>query len=59
MSKSSWLFLCMTLISTAFGLQASAQEGRITAYVASAVFALLLVITLIVGRRIKFDPVLR
>ncbi|WP_231422924.1 PA3371 family protein [Pseudomonas sp. Leaf59] len=59
MSKSSWLFLCLTLISVAFGLQASAQEGQITAFIASAVFAVLLVLTLIVGRRIKFDPVLR
>ncbi|WP_338478239.1 PA3371 family protein [Pseudomonas trivialis] len=59
MSKSSWLFLCLTLISAAFGLQASAQGGQITAYIASAVFAVLLVLTLIVGRRIKFDPVLR
>ncbi|KRP57899.1 PA3371 family protein [Pseudomonas trivialis] len=59
MSKSSWLFLCLTLLSAAFGVHVSSQEGQTIALIAGSVFAVLLVLTLIVGRRIKFDPVLR
>ncbi len=59
MSKFAWLFLCLTLVTGALGLSASSQDGQITAFIASAVFGSLLLLTLIVGRRIKFDPVLR
>ncbi|MBF6030183.1 hypothetical protein ICY20_20740 [Pseudomonas sp. P115] len=59
MSKSAWLFFCLTLITLALGLNVSSEEGQITALVAAGISGTLLLITLIVGRRIKFDPVLR
>ncbi|AOE69650.1 hypothetical protein A7317_22445 [Pseudomonas fluorescens] len=59
MSKSAWLFLCLTLVSGLLGLETSSQDGQTIAFIASAMFAGCLVLTLIVGRRIKFDPVLR
>ncbi|WDU63434.1 hypothetical protein LRS56_02395 [Pseudomonas poae] len=59
MTKSAWLFLCLTAITGILGLSADSQDGQTTAFVATGVFASLLLLTLIVGRRIKFDPVLR
>ncbi|WP_448649951.1 PA3371 family protein [Pseudomonas fluorescens] len=59
MTKSAWLFLCLTLATGVFGLSAHSQDDQTTALIATGVFAGLLVIALIVGRRIKFDPVLR
>ncbi|CRM26824.1 MULTISPECIES: PA3371 family protein [Pseudomonas] len=59
MTKSAWLFLCLTAFTGAAGLGAESQDGQTTAFIATGVFASLLLITLIVGRRIKFDPVLR
>ena len=59
MSKSAWLFFCLTLITGALGLNASTQEGQTTALVATGISGALLLLTLILGRRIKFDPVLR
>lgn len=59
MTKSSWLFLCLTLTTGLLGLNTLPQEGQTTAFIASGVFASVFVVTLIVGRRIKFDPVLR
>ena len=60
MSKSAWLFLCLTLATGAIGLGAHAQQdAQTTAFIASGVSASLLLLTLIFGRRIKFDPVLR
>ncbi|KAF2410381.1 PA3371 family protein [Pseudomonas antarctica] len=59
MTKPAWLFLCLTLVAGVFGLSTSSQDGETTALVATGVFASLWVLTLIVGRRIKFDPVLR
>lgn len=59
MTKSAWLFLCLTLATGIFGLNASSEGEQTTALIASGVSASLLLLTLIVGRRIKFDPVLR
>jgi len=58
MSKFAWLFLCLTTVTGLLGLSAESPD-QTTAFIASGVFASLLLITLIVGRRIKFDPVLR
>lgn len=59
MSKFAWLFLCLTAFTGILGLSAESPDSQITAFIASGVFASLLLLTLIVGRRIKFDPVLR
>ena len=59
MSKPAWLFLCLTLATAVLGLNVNAQDEQTTFFIASGVFASLLLLTLIVGRRIKFDPVLR
>jgi Mg2+ and Co2+ transporter CorA len=59
MSKPAWLFLCLTLAAAILGLNVNAQDEQTTSFIASGVFASLLLLTLIVGRRIKFDPVLR
>ncbi|WP_025854118.1 PA3371 family protein [Pseudomonas sp. CHM02] len=59
MSKFAWLFLCLTAFTGVLGLGAESPGGQTTAFIASGVLASLLLLTLIVGRRIKFDPVLR
>ena len=59
MSKSAWLFLCLTAAMGVLSLNADSQDGQTTALVCAAISGCLLLITLIVGRRIKFDPVLR
>jgi len=59
MSKSAWFFLCLTTATCIYGLGTHAQDEQITAFIASGVCACLWLLTLIVGRRIKFDPVLR
>ena len=58
MTKFAWLFLCLTAFTGVLGLGAESQDGQTTAFIASGVFASLLLLTLVVGRRIKFDPVL-
>lgn len=59
MSKFAWLFLCLTLVTGLLGLSNDMQEDATLALIASAVFGCLLIVSLAVGRRIKFDPVLR
>lgn len=61
MSKSALSFLILTVMSIAVDLLLPAQavEGNLLAKIAVGVFASLFVGALIVGRRIKFDPVLR
>ncbi|MBY8948787.1 MULTISPECIES: PA3371 family protein [unclassified Pseudomonas] len=59
MTKSGWLFLCLTAVTGLYGLSADTQDGQTTALIASGVCACGLLLTLVVGRRIKFDPVLR
>ncbi|OPA99411.1 hypothetical protein BFW87_04095 [Pseudomonas fluorescens] len=59
MTKSAWFFLCLTLVTGIAGMNASTQTGQTTAFIAAGVSASFLLLTLVVGRRIKFDPVLR
>ncbi|AZF38860.1 hypothetical protein C4J85_4121 [Pseudomonas sp. R4-34-07] len=59
MSKSAWFFLCLTLATALLGLSNAMQNTRTLAFIASAVFGCLLILTLALGRRIKFDPILR
>lgn len=59
MTKSAWLFLGLTLAAGVLGMSTSVQDEQTTAFIATGVFASLLVLSLIVGRRFKFDPVLR
>ncbi|KTC63015.1 hypothetical protein AO262_33330 [Pseudomonas fluorescens ABAC62] len=59
MTKSAWLFLLLTVATGAYGLNTDAQNTQLTALIASGVCSGLLLFTLVVGRRIKFDPVLR
>lgn len=59
MSKIAWLFLCLTVVTAVLGMSTSSQDAHANTLIASAVFGSLLLLTLIVGRRIKFDPVLR
>ncbi len=59
MSKLAWLFLCLTLTTGILGLNAGSEDAQTTALVATGVFSSLLLLTLILGRKIKFDPVLR
>jgi len=59
MSKAAWLFLCLTVVTAALGMSTSSQDARTTALITSTVLGSFLLLTLIVGRRIRFDPVLR
>ncbi|KQM47031.1 hypothetical protein ASE80_16240 [Pseudomonas sp. Leaf15] len=59
MSKSAWLFLCLTIATGVLGLGATSEDGQTAATVAAVVFTSLLLLTLFMGRKIKFDPVLR
>ncbi|AZF33494.1 hypothetical protein C4J89_4043 [Pseudomonas sp. R4-35-07] len=59
MSKPAWLFLCLTLATALLGFSNAMQDTRTLTFIASAVFGCLLVLTLALGRRIKFDPILR
>ena len=59
MSNSAWLFLSLTIFSAVAGLSTDSADGQTTAFVAAGLSSSLLLITLIVGRRIKFDPILR
>lgn len=59
MSKSAWLFLCLTIVTGLLALGATSEEGQTAAMVAAGVFTSLLLLTLFMGRKIKFDPVLR
>lgn len=59
MNKFAWLFLCLTVLTAIVGIGAESHDSQTNAFIASGVFASLLLLTLIAGRRIKFDPVLR
>ena len=59
MSKPAWFFLCLTLMAASLGLGATSEGVKIAAFIVSAVFGSLLMLALILGRRIKFDPILR
>ncbi|WP_395610942.1 PA3371 family protein [Pseudomonas sp. B22129] len=59
MTKFAWFILCLTLLFGALGLTASSEDTQTIAFIATGVLASLLLLTLALGRRIKFDPILR
>ncbi|NIL17252.1 PA3371 family protein [Pseudomonas sp. AN3A02] len=59
MTKSAWLFLTLTLAAAGLGLNVLSQDVQTVSFVAAGVFGSLWVLAIIIGRRIKFDPVLR
>ncbi|ALU61566.1 hypothetical protein ACA40_17490 [Pseudomonas syringae pv. lapsa] len=61
MSKSALSFLVLAIIAVVVDLllPVNAQAMSIAANIAAGVFASLFVVALFVGRRFKFDPVLR
>ncbi|MGY2292099.1 PA3371 family protein [Pseudomonas sp. SDO528_S397] len=59
MTKSAWLFLALALMSGVTAVSAVSQDVQTFALIAASVFGGLFVLAALVGRRIKFDPVLR
>ncbi|MBI6602802.1 MULTISPECIES: PA3371 family protein [Pseudomonas] len=59
MSKSAWLFLCLTTATGLYGLETYTKDEQSTALIVSGISACFFLLTLFVGRRIKFDPILR
>ncbi|MCD5973596.1 MULTISPECIES: PA3371 family protein [Pseudomonas] len=61
MSKSAVSFILLALLAVAvdFQLPATAEGLSSAAKIAAGVFSVLFVVALILGRRFKFDPVLR
>ncbi|MGC6370372.1 PA3371 family protein [Pseudomonas sp. K2I15] len=59
MTKSAWLFLTLALAAVGLGLNVLSQDVQTVSFVAAGVFGSLWVLAIIIGRRIKFDPVLR
>ncbi|WP_330212697.1 PA3371 family protein [Pseudomonas sp. Z18(2022)] len=59
MTKSAWLFLTLALATAGLGLNVVSQDAQTVAFVVAGVFGSLWVLAIIIGRRIKFDPVLR
>ncbi|MGY2266415.1 MULTISPECIES: PA3371 family protein [unclassified Pseudomonas] len=59
MNKSAWLFLTLALAAAGVGLNVLSQDVQTVSFVAAGVFGSLWVLAVFIGRRIKFDPVLR
>ncbi|AUO24971.1 MULTISPECIES: PA3371 family protein [Pseudomonas] len=59
MNKSAWLFLTLALAAAGLGLNVLSQDVQTVSFVAAGVFGSLWVLAVFIGRRIKFDPVLR
>ncbi|MFK7698679.1 PA3371 family protein [Pseudomonas caspiana] len=61
MSKSALSFITLALLAVVFDYQlpATAEDLSSAAKIAAGVFGVLFVVALVLGRRIKFDPVLR
>ncbi|MGY2316098.1 PA3371 family protein [Pseudomonas sp. SDO5522_S412] len=59
MNKSAWLFLTLALAAAGLGLNVLSQDVQTVSFVAAGVFGVLWVLAVFIGRRIKFDPVLR
>ncbi|MFJ2412740.1 PA3371 family protein [Pseudomonas sp. NPDC087814] len=59
MNKSAWLFLTLALAAAGLGLNVLSQNVQTVSFVAAGVFGSLWVLAVFIGRRIKFDPVLR
>lgn len=59
MSKSATGFFTLALLSGILHLSLTQDKAVTLPLIACGVFGVLFVLALIVGRRIKFDPVLR
>lgn len=59
MTKTTWLLLSLTIATGILGINATSNYWQILSLSACAISASAWVITAIVGRRFKFDPVLR
>lgn len=61
MSKSALSFIILALLAVAldYRLPAAAEGLSSAAKIAAGVFSVLFVVALFMGRRFKFDPVLR
>ena len=61
MSKSALSFIILAIMAVAVDLllPASAQSFSSVMKIAAGLFSVLFVVALILGRRFKFDPVLR
>jgi uncharacterized membrane protein len=59
MTRSAWLFLILALSASILALNLTSHDAQTTSFIASAVFGSLFVLAIIIGRRFKFDPVLR
>jgi hypothetical protein len=59
MSKSATGFLILAFLSAILHLSVTQDKAVTLPLIACGVFGVLFVLALIIGRRIKFDPVLR
>jgi threonine/homoserine efflux transporter RhtA len=59
MTKPAWLFLTLALACAGLGLNVVSQDLQTVSFAAAGVFGSLWVLAIVIGRRIKFDPVLR
>lgn len=59
MSRPAAMFLLIALVSGLYGLSEPAAAHKEALWVCSGVASGLLLIALFIGRRIKFDPILR
>lgn len=59
MSRSAAMFLLIALTSGLYGLSDPASLHKEASLVCCAVASGLLLVALFIGRRIKFDPILR
>lgn len=59
MSRTALFFLISAVISGVLGLFQTPGEEEILPLVACGIFCVLFVGAMLIGRRIKFDPVLR
>lgn len=61
MSKSALSFIILALLAVVvdYQLPATAEGLSSAAKIAAGIFSVLFVVALILGRRFKFDPVLR
>ena len=59
MTKTTWLLLSLTIATGILGFNATSNYWQILSLSACAVFASAWAIAAIVGRRFKFDPILR
>ncbi|SDU85463.1 PA3371 family protein [Pseudomonas mucidolens] len=59
MTKPAWLSLTLALAAGLLGLDVTSHGMQIAAFVASGILTATGVLSLIAGKRFKFDPVLR